>query len=282
MICLKDELFLDLLKAVRGIYRRILPEKIRRKNRIIRKKIRYLCLRMRAMLFGNGYAYFCPCCGIKVPGFISGRYTDRPEMFDPKRYVGLKQEIICPVCGSAPRHRILAVWCEEHKDKIGGEILYFALEESMRMWMKRYRIRYVSADLNQPADLKIDIQQMDMQDNSWDWIFCNHVLEHVPDHKKALRELYRVLKPGGQLIISFPIDEVNETMIEDVSASREERIRRFGQADHYRVFGRDSEEMLQKAGFTVTRIESREADGSILPVVGPADYDVNYLFLCGK
>ena len=140
----------------------------------------------------------------------------------------------------------------------------------------------MSADLNQPADLKIDIQQMDMQDNSWDWIFCNHVLEHVPDHKKALRELYRVLKPGGQLIISFPIDEVNETMIEDVSASREERIRRFGQADHYRVFGRDSEEMLQKAGFTVTRIESREADGSILPVVGPADYDVNYLFLCGK
>ena len=60
------------------------------------------------------------------------------------------------------------------------------------------------------------------------------------------------------------------------------KVRRFGQADHYRVFGRDSEEMLQKAGFTVTRIESREADGSILPVVGPADYDVNYLFLCGK
>ena len=140
----------------------------------------------------------------------------------------------------------------------------------------------MSADLNQPADLKIDIQQMDLQDDSWDWIFCNHVLEHVYDYKMALRELYRILKPCGQLVISFPIDEVNDTVAEDVTASKEERIRRFGQADHYRVFGRDSEELLQKAGFSVTKIEGRAMDESFLPVVGPANYDVNYLFLCEK
>ena len=100
--------------------------------------------------------------------------------------------------------------------------------------------------------------------------------------KKALRELYRILKPGGKPICSFPIDEGYETLIEDSDADGGERIARFGQIDHLRVFGRDSEQILNMAGFKVSRIEGVESDESIMPVIGPADYDVNYLFLCEK
>ena len=105
-------------------------------------------------------------------------------------------------------------------------------------------------------------------------------MEHVGDYRKALKELYRILKTGGHLICSFPVDESYETMIEDTGASESDRVIRFGYIDHVRVFGMDCEDMLRASGFTVTRIEGSEYPASIKPVTGPADYDVNYLFLC--
>jgi len=282
MIRLREKLFLSYLKTVKHFYKRMVPEKIRQRVRSVRRNVKYLWFRIKMKLCGKKYPYFCPCCAIKVPHFVSGRYAEHPETYNPLRYEGHEQNVNCPVCGALPRHRILAAWCEEYIEMIHGKILYFALENSMKRWLKRHEIKYQSADLYHPADLCIDIEDMSENDDSWDWIFCNHVLEHVHDYQKALKELYRVLKPGGRLIVSFPVDEGNAAVIENTLAASEERIQRFGQVDHYRVFCKNSEALLKSSGFEVSRISGDKMDDAILPVTGPADYDVNYLFLCVK
>ena len=152
----------------------------------------------------------------------------------------------------------------------------------MSRWLKRNGMEVKSADLYRRADLKVDMQETGFPDSSWDWIIANHVLEHVNDYQKALRELYRILRPDGHLIISFPIDETLDTVIENREADEKERIETFGQIDHWRLFGRDSEEIIKDIGFEVSRITAEGLPGSIRPYTGPADYDVNYLFLCKK
>lgn len=99
----------------------------------------------------------------------------------------------------------------------------------------------------------------------------------------------RILKPGGKLICSFPIDGNYNTVYEDVTLADDmseeadrERIRRFGQRDHLRVFGLDSKQLLEEAGFAVSVIDGDTMPEEICPVVGPADYDSNKLFVCEK
>ena len=227
--------------------------------------------------FPSRAVLYCSCCGMKFPHFRENDYLKMTYYYNPERYRGRKQDIICPVCGSLPRHRILSSWLEKHREVLEGKVLYFAIEDGMKLWMNKNRINYSSADLFRSADLNINIENTGLDDDSWNCVICNHVLEHVDDYKRALRELYRILKPGGLLICSFPIDESLDTVVEDRAA-----IERFGQADHFRIFGNDSEEIIREAGFAVSRISGKDMSMSILPITGPADYDVNYLFLCKK
>lgn len=114
-------------------------------------------------------------------------------------------------------------------------------------------------------------------------IICNHVLEHVDDFRVALKEMYRILRPGGSIICSFPMDPNIEILDEDFTVySNENRIRRFGQYDHKRVLGMKADQFLTEAGFSVAKIRGEEYPDSILPIVGPADYDINLLFRCVK
>lgn len=254
---------------------------------------------------------YCPCCDTYLKRFVNGGYDRRPDIYDPGRYAGMDQEVICPVCRSLPRHRILAVWMGEHIEDVGSErvlrfredavmlkdegalrlredavplrdmrVLHFAQEKSLRMWMDRNGVGYATADLNKPADLKIDIEDTGLEDGAYDLIICNHVLEHVSDYGKALKELKRIVSPQGLIIISFPVDSSYATVYEDATVvSREERIRCFGQYDHLRVFGRDSVSMLRSFGFTVDEIRGSDCDVRIKPVVGPGDYDLDILYV---
>lgn len=229
--------------------------------------------------------HFCPCCGSKSKTFVAGSYADYPERFNPVRYENTKQDVLCPVCRSLPRHRILASWCDNHKELVqkADDILYFAPEYSMTLWLRRNRVSYKTADLYKEADLKLDIQATGLPDESYDMIICNHVLEHVDDFRAALKEIYRILRPRGSFICSFPMDPKVEFIDEDPSVQTpEERFRRFGQDDHKRVFGMKAEQLLSDAGFTVEIINGADYPEEILPVVGPADYDMNILFRCVK
>jgi SAM-dependent methyltransferase len=100
------------------------------------------------------------------------------------------------------------------------------------------------------ADQRVDILDIPFADGTWDIILCNHVLEHVDDDGRAMRELYRVMAPGGWALLLVPFRPDRPTD-EDPGAGAEERIRRFGQHDHVRLYGRDYPDRLRAAGFAI-------------------------------
>jgi ubiquinone/menaquinone biosynthesis C-methylase UbiE len=106
------------------------------------------------------------------------------------------------------------------------------------------------------ADVKADICNLPFEDNTYDIILCNHVLEHIPDDTKAMQELYRVLKPGGMGIFQIPQDLTRSTTFEDDSITdQKERAKVFGQYDHVRVYGRDYFDKLRSCGFIVNEVD---------------------------
>ena len=228
--------------------------------------------------------YFCPCCNRSLSGFADMRYYDDTERFDPARFKKQRQDVICPFCYSAPRQRILSCWAEKNTDLLRrSEILYFAPEYSMMKWFRRNKIKVTTADLyDKRADLKLDITRIDLPDESYDMVIANHVLEHVSSYEAALSELRRILKPDGTMIVSFPIDPDLDTVKEQETGNAEERIRLFGQNDHVRVFGKDSEDIISSSGFSVSIIDVSDTPDPYLPVTGPADYDSNNIFICRR
>lgn len=133
----------------------------------------------------------------------------------------------------------------------------------MTKWKKRNHISFTSADLYQDADLKLDIQATGLANESYDIIIANHVLEHVDDFRAALREMYRVLRPGGSFICSFPMDPKIELLDEDPGVQTAEgRFMRFGQRDHKRIFGMKQNSFCMRRGlksrrYAVMNIQTR-------------------------
>jgi ubiquinone/menaquinone biosynthesis C-methylase UbiE len=116
---------------------------------------------------------------------------------------------------------------------------------------------YISADLESPlAMIKMDIQNIPFPENSFDVVFCNHVMEHVDDDIKSMQEIYRILKPGGWAIIQSPINKkLKETNEGTHLKTSKEREKSFGQKDHMRDYGLDYGNRLEKAGFKVSEID---------------------------
>jgi SAM-dependent methyltransferase len=158
---------------------------------------------------------------------------------------------ICPRCRSHPRHRAIALLLERG-DLPGRRLLHFAPEPLLDPVFARLpSLERVTADLYVPADLRLDITDMDLPDSSFDLIFCSHVLEHVPDDRAAMRELRRVLIDGGIALVLVPY-RLAVTTYEDPSiTSPLGRMVAFGQQDHVRIYGADLGDRLRDAGFEV-------------------------------
>lgn len=183
----------------------------------------------------------CPVCGHKGP-------------FRP---FGGRRDARCPSCRTLERHRFLKL-VTEREPVIRGRLLHFAPEAAVAGFLRADAEEYVSADLMAAADLKLNIEALDLPDRAFDTILCSHVLEHVDD-AKALAELYRVLNPGGVAILAVPLVDGWEETYEDPSIrSPAERRLHFGQHDHVRIYGRDFRARVRAAGFT---LEERTALG---------------------
>lgn len=146
-------------------------------------------------------------------------------------------------------------------------MLHIAPEQPfLGRFRKMKNLDLTTADLFSPlADVKCDIQDMPFDDNTFDVIFCNHVLEHVADDKKAMSELFRVMKPGGFGVFQVPIDYKRETTLEDPNiTSEEDRVKHYWQKDHVRLFGLDYPAKLESVGFKAQRIDMASEVGEEL------------------
>jgi glycosyltransferase involved in cell wall biosynthesis/SAM-dependent methyltransferase len=220
------------MKFLRSVGKKVIDHERRKQlHRIIRRWRHF------------GLARYCPCCKAHLRRFI-------PVRLDPSPEAG------CPVCGSMQRHRLIWLYMERNTDLFDGNhkrMLHVAPEpELARLFRKPDYIEYLSADLfASNAMVKMDITDIQYSANSFDVIYCSHVLEHVPDDNKAMREFHRVLKPGGWAILQVPIT-ADSTFEDETANSDERRVQLFGQHDHVRRYGPDYKDRLADSGFTVT------------------------------
>ena len=222
--------------------------------------------------------------------FLKGdKFTDPIDnksfkSFLPYGYGKQRPNVLSPSTLSLERHRLLWLYLKNETNFFSEQlkVLHFAPEQC---FLKRFRnlknLDYTTTDLLSPiADVKADICDLPFEDNSYDVILCNHVLEHIPDDTKAMQELYRVMKPGGYGIFQIPQDLNREITFEDNTITdKAERAKIFGQYDHVRIYGRDYFDKLRTIGFRVEEVDYtsqltedkvdkyRLAKGEIIPVV---------------
>ena len=189
------------------------------------------------------YEFECPICESQTDAFLPFGVRPRPN----------RQ---CPVCKSLERHRLVWLYFREmtnlFKDNL--KMLHIAPEPQISKVLNgRPNLDYISADISPGrAHVQMDITDIKYPDNSFDVIYASHVLEHIPDDRKAIGELYRVLKPNGWAILLVPI--LGERTIEIPNLTTpEEREMYYGQHDHFRKYGWDGvyKERLEGAGFVV-------------------------------
>ena len=221
--------------------------------------------------------------------YWGNRYTDPVNgksyrKFLPYGYVNIRENVLSPGTLSLERHRLMWLYLQRQTDFFfkPAKVLHIAPEQAFYKRFKKLKhLDYTTADLYSPlADIKADITNLPFEDNVFDVIFCNHVLEHIPDDTKAMRELYRVMKPGGFGIFQVPLDmNRRETFQDDSITDPDERTRIFGQYDHVRVYGSDYFDKLANVGFKVEKVDFtktmsdaeidkfRLVKGELLPVV---------------
>ncbi len=201
----------------------------------------------------------------------------------PYGYGTQRQNALSPSTLSLERHRLLWLFLKNETDFFiaSKKVLHIAPEQCfINRFKKLKNLDYITADLYSPiVDVKADILDLPFKDNSFDVVLCNHVLEHIANDKKAMQELYRVLKPGGFGIFQVPQDLALEKTYEDATITTpEERAKHFGQYDHVRVYGKDYFNRLREGGFNVKEIDYTKkisseqvkryclTEGEILPV----------------
>ncbi len=218
---------------------------IQRTKEIIRRvtppEARWAVRRWAARAAHYGTRRYCPCCRSHLRAFAS--YGDRP-----------RPDALCPVCGALERHRLASLFLDGREDLLGGlrRILHVAPEPPVARLLQNFAEEaYVSVDLSPDGvAVQADLTRMPFPSQSFDCVYCSHVLEHVPEDGRAMAELHRVLRPGGWALIQVPVRR--ERTIEDPAITSPDRRRElFGQPDHVRVYGRDVGDRLRRARFAV-------------------------------
>ncbi|NQT76395.1 MAG: class I SAM-dependent methyltransferase [Bacteroidetes bacterium] len=223
------------MKTIISLLTRFIP-------RIYLQQISHFILRSISVFYaGNNKK--CPVCGKKFRKFLPyGRIIKRDNA-------------LCPSCLSLERHRLMWLFLKNKTDFFSAKlkVLHVAPEYC---FIKRFKalenLDYTTADLESPlADVKMDILEIPFEDDAFDVIICNHTLEHVENDLIAMKEFFRVMKPGGWGILNVPINEEREQTYEDHSITNpKEREKHFGQRDHVREYGLDYTDRLSEAGFT--------------------------------
>ncbi|MBT5438660.1 MAG: methyltransferase domain-containing protein [Flavobacteriales bacterium] len=203
-----------------------------------------------APILYRGNKVECPVCERSFSKFLS--YGSN---------VAHRENVLCPYDLTLERHRLMWLYLTRKTDFFSAEslkVLHIAPEQCfLTLFKKQKNLDYTTADLVSPiADIHFDLHDIPLEDNQYDVIFCNHVMEHVDDPIRCMSELNRVMKSGGWAIMQVPQDMSRAETYEDKSiTSPEEREKHFWQKDHVRLFGKDYPSYLEKAGFKVEEFD---------------------------
>lgn len=201
-------------------------------------------LTLRSVLF-LGTKYTCPCCGWHVRAF-----TDDNAIFRERSLS------YCPRCNSKARHRRIWLFLEEKTNLFSERLSLFEVSPKYsfsRRFNAMPNLTYFGADLvcRPHISARLDLTAMPVRTNTFDAVICVHVLEEIADDRKAMTELFRVLKPGGWAVISVPTRMDRLTYEDPALTTPEERQRAFGEAAHVRIYGYDLVDRLEQCGFRV-------------------------------
>lgn len=243
-------------------------------------------------LYYSGNGYECPVCGHRFRKMLPGGF-DFPVIAE-KQIVGAGRRTndVCPKCQSTDRDRLIFLYLKHETDLFHRKqfLMHIAPEPSLyRVFKKTRTIDYYPAtkyDEGFYYDKRIpkaDLLDLQIDDNTFDWVICNHVLEHIPNDAKAIQELFRVLRPGGKALLQVPYSLILENTLEDPEVTDpKERERVFGQFDHVRIYGKDYPERLERSGFKVKIVKQDKDFSKIRELKKFAVNPKEDLFLCTK
>ncbi|HNR85271.1 MAG TPA: class I SAM-dependent methyltransferase [Taishania sp.] len=215
---------------------------------LLRKLPRPLLIRLSypfkliAPLLYKGNNVECPVCERSYSKFLAYGTMNRDN-------------VLCPGDLTLERHRLMWLYLRDFSNFFTAphlKVLHIAPEQCFHKKFKQQKnLDYLTADLVSPiADMHFDLHKIPLEDNQFDVVFCNHVMEHVDDPIQCMSELYRVMKPGGWAIMQVPQDIARATTLEDKNITSEaDREKYYWQKDHLRLFGMDYPNWLEKVGF---------------------------------
>ena len=209
----------------------------------------------------NGSKVQCPICLSRTNKWVRNGY-DLPVLYERKVVGGIpREDDKCPVCHSMDRVRLMKMYFDRHTDlhKMKGRLLHMAPELGLgELFSSMANIEYFPSDLDEyryrhlGKVTQADVCALPFSDDYFDYVIINHVLEHIPDDSQAMRELFRVLKPGGTMIAQVPLALDGKPTDEDPTISDVDiREKRFGQWDHVRLYGPEYYERIEETGFVI-------------------------------
>ena len=226
---------------IKSLYQKIFSEKARYNF--------HVKLRKAKAFFLSGNNFYCPCCGKSARRFL-----------EKGNGIEVRSNAVCPHCGSLERSRLLYLYLKDKTNIFLNDpsILHFAPEDALKVHFAA-NPNYTDADLNPNlASHQMDITDIRFQDNHFDYIICSHVLGHVPDEQKALKELYRVLKTGGNLFLMSLMDlDADQTLHDANYATPDQKLRNYGEKDLERLYGNDFAERIKAENVRIEKIDYR-------------------------
>ena len=229
----------------------------------------------------------CNMCGKSAALFY--RHGEKSPVFSQVRIVGggVRKDSVCPNCHCIDRYRWVYYVLEHFTDVMTApcKVLHIAAEAGVaqNIRSRNPQCDYLTGDLqSRHADIKVDVTDMSrFEDETFDYIIMNHVLEHVPDEAKAMSEIKRCLKKDGRAMLSFPMCLDQKTFEDKSIVSEKERLIRYGQRDHCRLYGYDAGERLEGYGFKVTAYTAGKClDAKDVERMGLIPEDT--IYLCAK
>lgn len=190
--------------------------------------------------------------------------------------------LVCPSCGSFERHRFAYFALKDRLADYAEKTLHIAPERCLESWLRSISGEYLSVDLSSGSAMgHMDITDLKLQDDGFSLVWCSHVLEHIENDRKAMSELFRVLRSSGLAVILVPIYG-NKTYEDPKIQSPEERLKHFKQKDHVRLYGSDIESRLVDVGFKVDVLRVSDIPTKIVAKHALEYPSTKELFLCSK